>query len=447
MVSFTKTFGEANLSSYSGCVLRRCLPVVCTCASLLAVTVVSWSDAQDIPPADDARDGVVVPTGVRSVQVLRAGEVIYRGPNASSGRRGIASLGARLPALEAALGAGCASRWIRVGRSAWMCQDHLALSQQPPEAQPQPVVPEGELLPYSYAFAAYAGVRTYRRLEDIENEDWAEELEQGMGVAIRESARAMGRTFVRTVSGRWIALADLRWARPSTRQGIMYEPGSTVDRVGFVMRRTATYATAEHAARPRNAHPQGFVEERTPVHIRERRQVHGREVLRTDQGWLPSRLLRIPEVPPPSDDTGTEERWVDIDTRRQILVAFEGARPVYAALVSTGRPGHPTRRGTFRVWVKLATGDMSNTDDETVDSATRVYSVERVPWVMYFHDDQALHGVYWHDRFGRPHSHGCVNLSPRDARWLFTWAPPFMPDGWEAVFPTPEEPGLRVRVR
>jgi lipoprotein-anchoring transpeptidase ErfK/SrfK len=141
------------------------------------------------------------------------------------------------------------------------------------------------------------------------------------------------------------------------------------------------------------------------------------------------------------------ERWVDIDTRAQVLVAYEGTRPVYFTLVSSGRRGFDTRRGEFRAWVKLATTDMSNADDPDLDTSTRVYSVERVPWVLFFHRDQALHGVYWHDRFGTARSHGCVNLAPKDARWIFEWAPPALPAGWEAVFPTDEEPGLRVRVR
>jgi lipoprotein-anchoring transpeptidase ErfK/SrfK len=99
------------------------------------------------------------------------------------------------------------------------------------------------------------------------------------------------------------------------------------------------------------------------------------------------------------------------------------------------------------VWVKLAVSDMTNADDANLDTATRVYAVARVPWVMYFHGDQALHGAYWHDQFGTARSHGCVNLAPRDARWLFAWAPPRLPDGWDAVIPTTEDPGMLVRVR
>jgi lipoprotein-anchoring transpeptidase ErfK/SrfK len=115
--------------------------------------------------------------------------------------------------------------------------------------------------------------------------------------------------------------------------------------------------------------------------------------------------------------------------------------------VSTGRRGNETVTGEHRVWVKLATTDMSNVDNVDLYSATALYTVSRVPWVMFFHNDQALHGAFWHDRFGAAHSHGCVNLAPRDAAWLYTWAPPNAPPGWTAVMPTNAEPGLRVRVR
>ena len=63
------------------------------------------------------------------------------------------------------------------------------------------------------------------------------------------------------------------------------------------------------------------------------------------------------------------------------------------------------------------------------------YGVDRVPYVHYFHKNEALHGTYWHDRFGFPASHGCVNLSPADARWLFEWAPPRLPESWSTIDP------------
>ena len=81
------------------------------------------------------------------------------------------------------------------------------------------------------------------------------------------------------------------------------------------------------------------------------------------------------------------------------------------------------------------------------DDADRHYSIEDVPFVQFFDKAVALHGAFWHRDFGHVHSHGCVNLAPLDARWLFGWTAPHMPGGWAAVFPSRVERGTAVRVR
>jgi hypothetical protein len=63
------------------------------------------------------------------------------------------------------------------------------------------------------------------------------------------------------------------------------------------------------------------------------------------------------------------------------------------------------------------------------------YDVDRVPYTLYFNKDEALHGTYWHNRFGSPASHGCINLALADARWLFDWAPPQLPESWQTIDP------------
>lgn len=420
---------------------------VTTALALVAVAPLAHAQQDAAARELDARDGVVLPENVRSLLIVRSGEIIRARPDANSARRGAAARDARLPALEAALGDGCTTHWIRVGTNAWVCAAAARLVGDPPSTRAYPLTSVDELLPYEYAFAAYSGVRTYRSFDDADNEDWAEELERGMAVAVDRSERHGGQSYVHTASGRWIAAHDVHFARASGWVGANYDASESADAMGFVMRAAFAWPTAEEAARAhgsRNAHT---IAARSAVHVRESVTLRGHELLRVDEGWLPaSALRRVAAVSPPAD-LATDERWVDIDLRRQILVAFEGTRPVYTTLVSSGASAHPTGRGEYRVWVKLATTDMSNADSDTLDTATHVYSVERVPWVMFFHDDQALHGAYWHDRFGTVHSHGCVNLAPRDARWLFAWAPPVMPPGWEAVIPTEAEPGLRVRVR
>lgn len=158
---------------------------------------------------------------------------------------------------------------------------------------------------------------------------------------------------------------------------------------------------------------------------------------------LPELKIAKPQIP---SDIGADERWIDVDLTRQQLVAFEGRRPVFATLISSGRrnqqdPEHdfPTPPGTFRIREKHVTTTMDG--DVASDGP---YSIEDVPWVMYFQGSYALHGAFWHDAFGNMRSHGCVNLAPEDARALFAWADPQLPAGWHGVFSKDENSGSRV---
>jgi hypothetical protein len=74
------------------------------------------------------------------------------------------------------------------------------------------------------------------------------------------------------------------------------------------------------------------------------------------------------------------------------------------------------------------------------------YSIEDVPYIQYFNGSYALHGAFWHAAFGSVKSHGCVNLAPWDAKILFGWTDPQVPQGWHAAFATKERPGTRVIV-
>jgi lipoprotein-anchoring transpeptidase ErfK/SrfK len=169
-----------------------------------------------------------------------------------------------------------------------------------------------------------------------------------------------------------------------------------------------------------------------------------------DRAWIAEKDVRHPVLsdPPPEVDAAAGERWIDVDLDRQTLVAYEGRRPVFATLVSTGKgkPGTPmgTPRGAHRIWIKLLTSDMDNLEDE---NAARYYRMEDVPWVQYFSKGVGLHGAFWHRSFGQIRSHGCVNLSPLDAERLFFWTGPHLPAGWTAAAPTAHEPGTVIRVR
>jgi hypothetical protein len=175
----------------------------------------------------------------------------------------------------------------------------------------------------------------------------------------------------------------------------------------------------------------------------------GRKFYETTEGWwlrdLDGTFTR-PGPPPPDLQPG--EKWIDVNVTTQTLVAFEGAKPVFATLVSSGRrdpqdaaKDHPTPTGSFRIREKHIATTM---DDDTATDGP--YSIEDVPWVMYFERSYALHGAFWHSQFGHEHSHGCVNMTPHDARELFAWVGPTLPQGWHAVRGTADNPGTRVLV-
>lgn len=128
-----------------------------------------------------------------------------------------------------------------------------------------------------------------------------------------------------------------------------------------------------------------------------------------------------------SDRIPPDAKWIHVDLSEQTLVAWEGDAPVYATLVSSGKEGYDTPAGVFRIREKYVSITMSGEDP--IDGP---YEVEEVPWTMYYWESYALHGAYWHDDFGRVRSHGCTNIAPADARWLFRWTSPEVPAGWHA---------------
>lgn len=128
------------------------------------------------------------------------------------------------------------------------------------------------------------------------------------------------------------------------------------------------------------------------------------------------------------------EKWIDVNISKQVLVAYEGVTAVYATLVSSGEAGlgdpdktRSTKRGIFRIHTKFITATM---DSNVVGEE---FELRDVPYVQYFENGYALHGAYWHDVFGQPKSHGCINLAPEDARRLFWWSDPEVPPGWHGV--------------
>ncbi len=106
------------------------------------------------------------------------------------------------------------------------------------------------------------------------------------------------------------------------------------------------------------------------------------------------------------------DNWVDVDLSAQRVFAMTGDQIARSFLVSTGRWPNVTVIGVFKIYVKYRAASMTGPD----------YNLPNVPYVMYFHEGYGLHGTYWHNNFGTPMSHGCVNLRTSDAAWLYEFA-------------------------
>ncbi len=135
----------------------------------------------------------------------------------------------------------------------------------------------------------------------------------------------------------------------------------------------------------------------------------------------------------------TAEKWIEIDLGKQRLYAREGDKIAYEFLVSSGKWA-PTPTGDFRIWIKLRYTRMAGGDK----ADNTFYDLPNVPYVMYFYKGFGLHGTYWHNNFGQPMSHGCVNLATPDAEKLYYWTNPVVSDNQTVTYPTTSDPGTRV---
>jgi len=136
-----------------------------------------------------------------------------------------------------------------------------------------------------------------------------------------------------------------------------------------------------------------------------------------------------------------EEKWIEVSLSEQKLRAWEGNKLVMEFPISSGL-WFPTPTGTFNIWYKTKSTRMTGGSQ----AYGTYYDLPNVPNDMFFYQGYALHGAYWHNNFGHPMSHGCVNEPLASAAQIFDWAGPVVPPGQGAIRATPENPGTRVLV-
>jgi hypothetical protein len=351
-----------------------------------------------------------------------------------------------LHAEERVEGPGCErGAWYRLRGRGYVCsRDGFALSRDPRAPLTHQRPPSvADAMPFAYA-KADEGILRYHKLPTASEEeqvlaarhaerrlpDYVDRTLDGVFLLALDRLEAQQgpepHAFHRTVRGQYVRADQVT---PKPEPGMRGELLSDERRLPIAF----VYGT-EPAPLYRRVH-----EQRVPAGTAD---LHSRFMVAKEEAWdgVPmlvatsgiaversrARLVktrdRRPAIPP-------GEKWIHVDLDEQALVAYEGDRPVFATLVSSGKGAEfATPTGLFRVREKHISTTMSGPDPDA-----GYYEVEEVPWTLYYQDSYALHGAYWHDEFGNTRSHGCTNISPVDARWLFYWTAGTLPRGWNAL--------------
>jgi hypothetical protein len=437
-----------------------------------------------VPATADNGDGAEQPTppshefaeGTRSLELKRTLTVRLE-PGNDAKIIGTIGVDTRVAWTRTQVARGCGRFWVEVSPRGWVCGDYLEPSKKPPYGQEVPHLDRGEIVPGVYGKVTVPNSMSYvlekpeakkkAKKDRSRKHHPAPDVDDDTTTAAKtpkmvEDKPLVGSVNVRdydevTVDGRlywkvaqkdnqYVLAAAITKHQPSRWGGTRLgdDTGWGVP-FAFVWPRGGMYATYVFP-KPVGGPVVREIEQRTPVPVLDTAlDKAGKPVAYRigDGEWLSAIDIKVfsPLPPPPLLQPG--ERWIDVDLDAQILVAYEGDVPVYATLVSSGSKDTATKTGIYRIWRKESEADMNGLNGEDP------YSVATVPWTQFFsvEDQYALHTAYWHDGFGRARSHGCVNLAPRDARWLYFWSDPQVPPGWVMAAGNIDAPGSIVRIR
>ncbi len=155
------------------------------------------------------------------------------------------------------------------------------------------------------------------------------------------------------------------------------------------------------------------------------------------------RIIPAAELAPISPAVPEDSKTILVSLPEQMMAAYEDNRPVFTARISSGtgkgeRHYASTPTGAFTTFFKRPAGHMSGGD-----GVSSYYDLPGVPWTSYINNNGvSFHGTYWHNDYGAPHSHGCINLPPEKAKWIYRWTMPAVPVGKRHIY----VPGTGTRV-
>ena len=358
---------------------------------------------------------------------------VFQRPGEEPAVIGIVRRGTAIPVRGRAFGPGCERSWYEV-EGGYVCSAEGFAVGPSPNERPQRMPDLTSALPFQYAMVSERGApKLYRlpleqELEDLaagatpehEPEVLVLRMVGDYFVARDTIEEGPGGEWQRTVRGHYVHRDALEDLTMPTMVGARLGAERTLP-MAFVFGEERPLYRIEDG----ELAEVGVAEKYARFEVAEEVTIDGRTfVVRADGLALARDAVRVARRSEP-DERVESDTYIHIDLDEQVLVAYEGGAPVYATLVSSGKEGYDTPRGVFRIDKKFLSVTMSGEDPHDGP-----YEVEEVPWTMYYWESYALHGAYWHDDFGKVRSHGCTNLSPPDARWLFEWSAPELPAGW-----------------
>jgi hypothetical protein len=367
----------------------------------------------------------------------------YESPiySASKGKRrrvGYARRGSNLPVGRPVAGSGCSGgRWHPAHGGGQICSRIGFKVSEGSERSNGKVSARRHAsrpLPYRYAKVIKSGaLRLYRLPSSKENQLIARALKRNRDFPSIVQKRMAGiyfvamngipleSTYVRTIRGYYVRSSEIRPVSPPTMRGERLSGGRALPLAFVHGEDRPVYWEAG-----RSIQKQGTLSKHARFHVlREVRRGKRRFVVGPEGLLLEREAVRVARRVARPEEVPSDAKWIQIDLVEQTLVAYEGDTPVYATLISSGKEGHETPTGLYRIKEKHVTTTMRGKDP-----VEGWYEIGEVPWTMFYKKYYAVHGAYWHDDFGQTRSHGCTNLSPADARWIFRWSDPDVPEGW-----------------
>jgi lipoprotein-anchoring transpeptidase ErfK/SrfK len=358
---------------------------------------------------------------------LRRAAHAYAAPDLDAAPLGKILEGMRLPVRASVDGDKRCKVWLAAEPTGWLCARHAKPSTKAPELVPQPVVPPGQILPQQY-YSIREGASRYATEDDVRAGYARPEPKTKSTYMVTRDDEARveidGVTYETTPVG-LVATTDLIKEKPTTFGGVDLvatpPPGWPFAWIIAPDRKTVT----ARAAADKKAAAAGTIAHRELVPVLE----EANDFVRVGDGqWVPRKAVRIARKRTRPAVAGAPPRWIDLDRDEQVLIAYDGDTPVFATLFSSGRRKKDTPPAVYRLRSKTSLTKMAAEERESSH-----YEVSEVPWATRFRSGLYFHAAYWHDRFGDARSHGCVNLSPRDARWVYEWTQPTMPPGWNEL--------------